>query len=88
MKEVMPTLVEKTMHLALTSLLLATCIFYLWMLKGAHDIFAIVVNFKFLTTRRPNTLPLGCLKLLTLMAQLWFLNYNNFLIDFFSLKRF
>jgi hypothetical protein len=50
MKEVMPTLVEKTIamvtyvHLALASWLLATCIFYLWMLKGAHDIFVIVVN--------------------------------------------
>jgi hypothetical protein len=42
----------------------------------------------FLTTRRPNTLPLGCLKSLTLMAQLWLLNYNNFLINFLSLKQF
>jgi hypothetical protein len=51
MKEVMHALVEKTMvtyvHLALASWLLATYIFNLWMLKGAHYIFAIVVNFNF-----------------------------------------
>jgi hypothetical protein len=74
-------------HLALASWLLATYIFYLWMLKGLMTSLLLLLIL-ILTTRRPNTLPLGCLKLLTLMAQIWFLNYNNFLIDFLSLKRF
>jgi hypothetical protein len=57
----------------LASCLLITCIFHLWMLKGAHDIFAIVELISCLTTRRPNinyNLPLDCLKLLTSMVQL------------------
>jgi hypothetical protein len=42
-------LMEKTMvtyvHLALVDCILATCAFDLWMSKGAHDVFVIVVNF-------------------------------------------
>jgi hypothetical protein len=38
----------------------------------------------FPTIGKPNTLSLGCLKLLTLMSQLWLLNYNNFFIGFLS----
>jgi len=42
-------LVEKTMftyvHPTLVDCISATCTFDLWMSKGAHDVFAIVVNF-------------------------------------------
>jgi hypothetical protein len=47
--DVFPRLVEKTMftyvHPTLLNCILATCTFDLWMSKGAHDVFAIVVNF-------------------------------------------
>ncbi len=33
------------MQPTLASCLSATCMFYLWMLKEAHDIFVVVVNF-------------------------------------------
>ncbi len=32
-------------HLALLDCILTTCTFDLWMLKGAHDVFIVVVNF-------------------------------------------
>jgi hypothetical protein len=42
-------LMEKTMftyvHLALEDCILAICTFDLWMSKGAHDVFVVVVNF-------------------------------------------
>jgi hypothetical protein len=42
-------LVEKTMltyvHHALADCISATCTFDLWMSKGVHDVFAVVVNF-------------------------------------------
>jgi hypothetical protein len=42
-------LVEKTMftyvHLAFVDCISTTCTFDLWMSKGVHDVFAIVVNF-------------------------------------------
>jgi hypothetical protein len=47
--DVFSTLAEKTMltyvHLTLVNCISATCTFDLWMSKGAHDVFAIVVNF-------------------------------------------
>jgi len=47
--EVLSGLVEKTMltyvHPTFVNCILTTCTFDLWMSKGAHDVFAIVVNF-------------------------------------------
>jgi hypothetical protein len=46
---VLSGLVEKTMltyvHLALANYISTTCTFDLWMSKGAHDVFVIVINF-------------------------------------------
>jgi hypothetical protein len=48
-EKVLPNLVEKTKFLyvlfALSDCLFATTTFDLWMLMGAHDIFALIVNF-------------------------------------------
>jgi hypothetical protein len=47
--DVLSRLVEKTMltymHPALANYISTTCTFDLWMSKGAHDVFTIVVNF-------------------------------------------
>jgi hypothetical protein len=47
--DVLSRLVEKTMftyvHPTLINCISATCTFDLWMSKGAHDVFVIVVNF-------------------------------------------
>jgi hypothetical protein len=78
-------LVEKTMltyvHLALANCILAICTFDLWMSKGAHDVFVVVVNFlsskweaKHITIR------------LFEVVQLWFRGYS-FWISFLLAKR-
>jgi hypothetical protein len=47
--DVLSRLVEKTMltymHLALADYISTTCTFDLWMSKGVHDVFVVVVNF-------------------------------------------
>ncbi len=73
-------------HPALVNCISATCTFDLWMSKGEHDVFVVVVNVC-LTNGRPSTSLSNYLKCLTLMVQLWLHGYSNFWISFLLPKR-
>jgi len=61
-KKVLPSLVNTTsiefVQPTLVECLIATCTFHLWMSKGAHDVFAMVVNFLSISSK-PKHITIG-----------------------------
>ncbi len=83
--DILLTLVNKTLtkyvQPTLAKCLIATCIFDLWMSKGGHDIFVMVVNF-LSTNKSWNTSLVGCLKPMICVVLPWLWSSNKSLTSF------